>query len=95
MIYFSVVSLHPWISTTISLTRNESQLAYRWEGFCNVEVLPSPKSHCQLTILSLDRSWKTVVSFRHTGAALKLAIGSHHTLTLPLIESSQLFASLT
>ena len=62
---------------------------YVCDGFCVVDVLPSPKSHCQPVELP-ERSWKFTVNggshFAIMGA-LKSAIGCGLTVIVCEIES--------
>jgi hypothetical protein len=41
-----LVLFEPEVLDTVSVTVFDPAVAYVWLGFCDVEVVPSPKFHC-------------------------------------------------
>jgi hypothetical protein len=89
--FFVIVFEQPSALVIVSETLKSPSLVYVWEGFCAVDVLPSPKFHSQVAAagalalkLTVNGAWQAPVA----GAEKSTAGLSDTTMGL-VIESLQ------
>ena len=87
MLVFERVSVQPYWSIMVSDTCPVGGVVNVWTGFCNVDVVPSPKSHNQETAEGL-KSVKVAVIGKQSVFVVNVKLKRIYLNSLKIYQSS-------
>ena len=96
MLLATLVCVHPLAPVTFKETSYNPLDSYKWEGFCSIEVDPSPKFHSHATA-PVELSVKSTVNGPqpNVGVAAKSAFTISTLITSREVEEQPTIVSVT